>query len=448
MDHLKEVRVPDLGGSRDVPVIELLVKLGDRVKVDQGIITLESDKATMEVPTSVAGIVRAWKARLGDTLSEGDLIALVEVAEPAADGTAATVEATHSAKADKAEAATAIAATVVTPEPAARVRTEPSLPTVASDALPAAPGNLPYASPVVRQRARELGVPLAQVAGSGRNGRILRGDVDAYVRNVLSASGERIEAAAPPASGRGMNLPPWPRVDFAQFGAVERQPLSRIQQLSGANLARNWAVIPHVTQHDQADITELEAFRTQLNREQPPGDAKITLLAFLIMASAVLLKRFPPFNASLDEDGETLILKRYCHIGFATDTPRGLLVPVLRHADQKGLREIAREAASLAAGARDGRLQPVDMQGGCFSISSLGGIGGTAFTPIVHAPEVAILGVSRSSIQPVWDGSAFQPRLLLPLSLSYDHRVVDGAAAARFTAELARLLGDFRRVLL
>lgn len=443
MQNLKEVRVPDLGGSRDVPVIELLVKIGDRIAVDQGIIMLESDKATMEAPSSVAGVVREWKVRLGDTLSEGDLIALVETAEAAVDVTvpdAATLR-------DEADAA---------PSPKTAAAVEPVEKALAEDTQAFARGNaafvmpdkVPYASPAVRRLARELDVELSRVIGSGRNGRIVRGDVEAHARDVSSVATERTKTAVSPTSGTGPMLLPWPNVDFAKFGAVEMQSLSRIQKLSAANLSRNWAVVPHVTQHDRADITELEALRLRLNQEFEKSGIKFTMLAFLIKAAAALLKQFPRFNASLDADGETLTLKKYFHIGFAADTPQGLVVPVLRDADQKGLSEIARETAALAAKARDGKLVPADMQGGCFSISSLGGIGGTAFTPIVNVPEVVILGVSKSSIEPVWDGGAFQPRLLLPLSLSYDHRVIDGAVAARFTAELARLLGDFRRALL
>ncbi|MBR0345761.1 MAG: dihydrolipoyllysine-residue acetyltransferase [Rudaea sp.] len=442
MQNLKEVRVPDLGGSRDVPVIELLVKVGDRVAVDQGIIMLESDKATMEAPSSVAGVVKEWKVRIGDTLSEGDVIALIETAEAAVDVTvpdAATLG-------DEADAAPSPMTATATP--VEKALAEDTQAFAGGNAAFVMPDKVPYASPAVRRLARELDVELSRVFGSGRNGRIVRGDVEAHARSVSSVATERAETAVSPTSGAGPTLLPWPNVDFAKFGAVEVQSLSRIQKLSAANLSRNWAVVPHVTQHDRADITELEALRLRLNQEFEKSGIKFTMLAFLIKAAAALLKHFPRFNASLDADGETLTVKKYFHIGFAADTPQGLVVPVLRDADQKGLGEIARETAALAAKARDGKLVPVDMQGGSFSISSLGGIGGTAFTPIVNVPEVAILGVSKSSIEPVWDGSAFQPRLLLPLSLSYDHRVIDGAAAARFTAELARLLGDFRRVLL
>jgi pyruvate dehydrogenase E2 component (dihydrolipoamide acetyltransferase) len=306
---------------------------------------------------------------------------------------------------------------------------------------------VPYASPAVRLFARELGVDLAQVRGTARAGRITREDVQQFVKSVL-AGGGATKAGAPAAAGGGLNLLPWPKVDFAKFGEIEVQELGRIQKISAANLARNWAMIPHVTQHDDADITDLEALRVQLNKENEKAGIKLTMLAFLIKASVAVLKQYPRFNSSLDAAGETLTLKKYFHIGFAADTPNGLVVPVIRDADKKGVLEISQEMSALAKKARDGKLGPADMQGGCFSISSLGGIGGTSFTPIVNAPEVAILGVSKSAIKPVWDGKQFQPRLILPLSLSYDHRVIDGAAAARFTATLAQLLGDMRRVLL
>jgi len=299
----------------------------------------------------------------------------------------------------------------------------------------------------VRLFARELGVDLGQVNGSERKGRISKQDVRNFVKAAL-AGGATSRAAAPAAGGAGLNLLPWPRVDFAKFGEIETKPLSKIKKISGANLARNWVMIPHVTQHDDADVTELEALRVSLNKENEKAGIKLTMLAFLIKACVAALKKYPDFNASLDAGGENLVLKKYFHIGFAADTPNGLVVPVLRDADKKGVIEIATETSELAKKARDGKLGPAEMSGGCFSISSLGGIGGTAFTPIVNAPEVAILGVSKSQTKPVWDGKAFQPRLILPLSLSYDHRVIDGASAARFTAYLAQVLGDMRRVLL
>jgi pyruvate dehydrogenase E2 component (dihydrolipoamide acetyltransferase) len=321
------------------------------------------------------------------------------------------------------------------------------LPPVRFEAAAVLPDKVPYASPAVRLFARELGVDLTKVRGSARGGRITREDVQQFVKGVM-AGGATAAPAAPAAAGGGLNLLPWPKVDFAKFGEIEVKPLSRIRKISGANLARNWAMIPHVTQHDDADITDLEALRVQLNKENEKAGIKLTMLAFLMKASVAALQKYPDFNASLDASGENLTLKKYFHIGFAADTPNGLVVPVVRDCDRKGVNEIARETAELAKKARDGKLGPAEMSGGCFSISSLGGIGGTSFTPIVNAPEVAILGVSKSAMKPVWDGKAFQPRLVLPLSLSYDHRVIDGAAAARFTAYLAQLLGDMRRVLL
>ena len=432
MDNLKEVRVPDLGGSSNVPVIELLIAIGDTVAVDQSIVTLESDKATMEVPSPVSGTVRELKARVGDTLSEGDLVAMIEVA--GGDAVAAPVV----------EATVAEAKTEPAPPPPPAV--EPVAPPVVRENPTITPGDAPHAGPAVRQLARQLGVPLAQVEGTGRGGRIVREDVTDHVKRTLSGHESASSGIAPTAFTGGPNLLPWPKIDFAKFGEIEEQVLGRIPKLSAANLARNWAVIPHVTQHDQADITDLESFRIALNKE---ADAtRLTLLAFLMKASASLLRTFPRFNASLDASGDTLTLKKYVHIGFAADTPQGLVVPVVRDVDRKGLRQIAEETASLALKAREGQLTASDMQGGCFTISSLGGIGGTAFTPIVNAPEVAILGVSKAAMQPLWNGDTFQPRLMLPLSLSYDHRVIDGAEAARFSTSLARLLADFRRVLL
>jgi pyruvate dehydrogenase E2 component (dihydrolipoamide acetyltransferase) len=463
MAELKEARVPDIGGYDDVPVIEVLVGVGDTVSVDQGLVTLESDKATMEVPSPLAGVVRELKVKVGDTLSEGGVVALIEasVQAPAAASTpSAPARAEPEAPAQRVAASetdSAVEPVVVPQQPdniaKASIETHTETATVGDRALPPVrfdadavlPDKVPYASPAVRLFARELGVDLSQVRGSQRGGRIGKEDVQAFVKQSL-AGGRSPSAAA----GGGLQLLPWPKVDFSKFGAIETRELTRIQKLSGANLARNWAMIPHVTQHDDADITELEALRVALNKEneKSKGGVKLTMLAFLIKASVAALQKFPTFNASLDASGETLTLKHYFHIGFAADTPNGLVVPVVRDCDRKGVLQIARESSELAAKARDGKLGPADMQGGCFSISSLGGIGGTSFTPIVNAPEVAILGVSKSATKPVWDGSTFQPRLLLPLSLSYDHRVIDGAAAARFTAYLAQLLSDMRRVLL
>ncbi|WP_426701941.1 dihydrolipoyllysine-residue acetyltransferase [Rhodanobacter sp. Col0626] len=455
MADLKEARVPDIGHA-DVPVIEVLVKAGDRVEKEQSLITLESDKATMEVPAPFAGTVKEVKLKVGDEVSEGAVIALIE-----ADGEAAT----PAPAADKAESAPE-AAKPPAPAPApapAETRDKPA--PMASqgvqpgnaaegDAAPSArppldasivmPGDAPYASPAIRAFARELGVDIQQVKGSGRGGRIQRDDVSAYVKHAL-ASGARPTGGASASLG-GLNLLPWPKVDFAKFGEIEEKPLSRIQKISGANLARNWAMIPHVTQHEDADITEQEAFRKKLGEENK--DLKISPLVFQIKAVVAALKQFPQFNASLDESGEKLILKKYFHIGIAVDTPDGLVVPVIRDCDKKGLLELASDLAVISKKAREKKLGPAEMSGGCFSISSLGGIGGTYFTPIVNAPEVAILGVSKSAMKPVWNGKEFAPRLMLPLSLSYDHRVIDGALAARFASFLATQLGDIRRLLL
>ena len=457
MAAIKEALVPDIGDYSDVPVIEVLVAVGDSVSKDQGLVTLESDKATMEVPAPFAGVVKELKVKVGDSLSEGKVVALIEVAE----GAPTPAPAPAPAPAPVAAPAAAVASA-----PAATTRVEPAAPAIAREhAQPAAasprtppvefgadsvlPDKVPYATPAVRLFARELGVDLFQVKGSERGGRITREDVQRYVKSVL-AGGAPVAASATLAGGGGLNLLPWPKVDFSKFGEVETQPLSRIKKISGANLARNWAMIPHVTQFDQADITELEALRVQLNQEQDKARSgvKLTMLAFLLKASASALKQFPDFNASLDAGGENLTLKRYFHLGFAADTPNGLVVPVIRDVDRKGVLQIAVEMGELAKKARDGKLGPAEMSGGCFSISSLGGIGGTAFTPIINAPEVAILGVSKSDTKPVWNGEKFKPRLVLPLSLSYDHRVIDGAAAARFTAYLAQLLADLRRAML
>ena len=449
MADLKEARVPDLGGSSEVPVIELLVKVGDTVKKDQGLVTLESDKATMEVPSAFAGIVREIKVKLGDELSEGSLVAIIE--EASASVGAASAATPSPAKSIAAEAAPTVKAavepapTVVAPAPVAPSRPEAAPATAHThDATQLAGNALPYASPSVRLFARELGVDLTKVSGSARGGRITKEDVQGFVKNALA----KPAAAASGGGGLGLSLLPWPNVDFSKFGPVESKPLSRIKKISGANLARNWAMIPHVTQFDDADITELEAFRVQLNKENEKAGLKLTMLAFLMKAAVAGLKKFPDFNASLDASGENLTLKNYFHIGFAADTPNGLVVPVIRDVDQKGVFALAKETSELAAKAREGKLGPADMSGGCFSISSLGGIGGTAFTPIINAPEVAILGVSKSSMKPVWNGASFDARLTLPLSLSYDHRVIDGAAAARFTSYLAQLLADFRRAML
>ncbi|CTP87578.1 dihydrolipoamide acetyltransferase [Xanthomonas translucens pv. poae] len=457
-----EARVPDIGDYSDVPVIEVLVAVGDTVAKDQSLVTLESDKATMEVPSSVAGVVKELKVKVGDSLSEGKVVALIEVAGASADAPAAGAiqpsaetgggvePVPASAAPDKLAQREIAQVQSAAPAKAAPSAGTPSSPPVEFNADSVLPQKVPYASPAVRVLARELGVDLFQVSGTEQGGRITKDDVQRYVKAAL-AGGVPAAAAGGASSatgGNGLSLLPWPKVDFAKFGEVEVKPLSRIKKISGANLARNWAMIPHVTQFEQADITDLEALRVALNKENEKAGIKLTMLAFLLKASAAALKQFPDFNASLDAAGENLTLKKYFHVGFAADTPNGLVVPVIRDVDKKGVVELARESGELAKKARDGKLGPAEMSGGCFSISSLGGIGGTAFTPIVNAPEVAILGVSKAAIQPVWNGKEFAPRLLLPLSLSYDHRVIDGAAAARFTTYLSQVLADMRRVLL
>ncbi len=439
-----EVKVPDIGDFKDVPVIELLVKPGDVVKKEDSLVTLESDKAAMDVPAPAAGVVKELKVKLGDKVSEGSVVLVLEPSEAASPKPAAVAAVA---------AAAGTPAAPATPEPpaatAAKVPPE-AVPVAASPrpapvpAEPAAQSGTPaHASPGVRRFARELGVDLAKLKGSAAKGRIVKEDIQAFVKDALSGTG------AARATGGGfadLGLPAWPKVDFAKFGPVEVQPLSRIKKISGPVLARNWVMIPHVTQFDEADITDLEAFRARVNEENAKAGIKVTPLAFLIKACVAALKKFPEFNASLD--GDTLVLKRYWHIGFAADTPNGLVVPVLKDADTKGVVQIARETGELAAKAREGKLGPAEMQGGTFTISSLGGIGGTAFTPIINAPELAILGVSKASMKPVWNGREFAPRLMMPLSLSYDHRVLDGAAAARFTTYLALVVADLRRGML
>ncbi len=441
-----EVRVPDIGDFKDVAVIELLVKVGDTIKLEQSLFTVESDKASMEIPSPAAGVVKELKVKIGDTVNIGDLVALLE-------GVAGSAPAAAAAPA--APAAAPAAAPVAAPAPVAAA----VAPVAATASVPAhQPGTptagLPHASPSVRKFARELGVPIDEVKGSGPKGRITQDDVQSFTKQVMSgATQTKAQAAKAPAasggsggSGVGLDLLPWPKVDFTKFGPVERKDLSRIKKISGANLHRNWVVIPHVTNHDDADITDLEAFRVQFNKENEKSGVKVTMLAFMIKAAVAALKKFPEFNSSLD--GDQLVLKQYFHIGFAADTPNGLVVPVIRDADKKGIVQISQEIGDLAKKARDGKLGPADMTGGCFSISSLGGIGGRYFTPIINAPEVAIMGVCKSSIEPKWDGKQFAPRLMLPLSLSWDHRVIDGAAAARFNVYFASLLADFRRIVM
>ncbi|PIG09095.1 dihydrolipoyllysine-residue acetyltransferase [Comamonas sp. 26] len=438
-----DLKIPDIGDFKDVAVIEMLVKVGDTVAVEQSLFTVESDKASMEIPSPSAGTITALSIKLGDTVNIGDVVGQITVqgAAPAA----APVQAA-------APAAAVVAAPVAAPVAAAPVAAAP-VAAVAHNPTVAPSGKLPHASPSVRKFARELGVPLAEVKGSGQKGRITNDDIQAFTKSVMAGAVQTLaqQAAAPKSSGGnvgGLEVLAWPKVDFAKFGPVERKDLSRIKKISGANLHRNWVMIPHVTNNDLADITELEAFRVSTNAEsaKAKSDVKVTMLAFVIKALVAALKKFPEFNTSLD--GDTLVYKQYFNIGFAADTPNGLVVPVLKDADKKGIMQISQEMGELAKKARDGKLGAADMQGGCMSISSLGGIGGTNFTPIVNAPEVAILGLSKGQMTPVWDGKQFVPRLMLPLSLSYDHRVIDGALAARFNAYLGAVLADYRRILL
>ena len=450
---LIEVKVPDIGDFKDVAVIEVLVKPGDTVKVEQSLITVESDKASMEIPSSHAGVVKELKAKLGDKMNIGDLVLVLEADSAGAAAPAAPAAAPAAPSASVPAAPAPVPSAAPAPAPAAAAAAaagERVSPTAALPPhQPGAPGGaLPHASPSVRKFARELGVPLEEVKGSGPKGRITQEDVQAFTKAVMrgEAFTQAAGGKAPAGGGEALGLLPWPKVDFTKFGPVERKDLSRIKKISGANLHRNWVMIPHVTNHDDADITDLEAFRVQLNKEHEKSGVKVTMLAFLIKASVAALKKFPEFNSSLD--GEQLVFKQYYHVGFAADTPNGLVVPVIKDADKKGILQISQEMSELAKKARDGKLAPADMQGATFTISSLGGIGGRYFTPIINAPEVAILGVCRSQTEPVWDGQQFQPRLMLPLSLSWDHRVIDGAAAARFNAFLGQVLADFRRVLL
>ncbi|QBL81649.1 dihydrolipoyllysine-residue acetyltransferase [Burkholderia pseudomallei] len=428
-----DVKVPDIGDYKDVPVIEIAVKIGDTVEKEQSLVTLESDKATMDVPSPAAGVVKDIKVKVGDAVSQGSLIVVLE----ASGGAAASAP----------QAAAPVPAPAPAPAPAPQAAPA-AAPAPAQAPAPAASGEYraSHASPSVRKFARELGVDVSRVTGTGPKSRITKDDVTAFVKGVMTGQRAAPGAAAAPAGGGELNLLPWPKVDFSKFGPFEAKPLSRIKKISGANLHRNWVMIPHVTNNDEADITELEALRVQLNKEHEKAGVKFTMLAFVIKAVVAALKKFPTFNASLD--GDNLVFKQYYHIGFAADTPNGLVVPVIRDADKKGLVDIAKEMAELSKAAREGKLKPDQMQGGCFSISSLGGIGGTHFTPIINAPEVAILGLSRGQMKPVWDGKQFVPRLTLPLSLSYDHRVIDGAEAARFNAYLGALLADFRRIIL
>ena len=444
-----DLKIPDIGDFKDVAVIEMLVKVGDTVTAEQSLFTVESDKASMEIPSPSAGTITALTIKLGDTVNVGDVVGQMTVQGAAASPVQAAAPVVAPVAAPVAAAPAPVVAAPVAATPAAAPVAAPAAhnPTVAPS------GQLPHASPSVRKFARELGVPLAEVKGSGNKGRITAEDIQSFTKSVMAGAVQTLaqQAVAPKSSGGnvgGLEVLAWPKVDFAKFGSVERKELSRIKKISGANLHRNWVVIPHVTNNDEADITELEAFRVQTNAEsaKAKSDVKVTMLAFVIKAVVAALKKFPEFNASLD--GDTLVYKQYFNIGFAADTPNGLVVPVLKDADKKGILQISQEMGELAKKARDGKLGAADMQGGCFSISSLGGIGGTNFTPIINAPEVAILGLSKGAMKPVWDGKQFVPRLMLPLSLSYDHRVIDGAAAARFNAYLGAVLADYRRILL
>ena len=445
---LVEVKVPDIGDFDEVTVIELMVKVGDTIKAEQSLITVESDKASMEIPSSTAGVVKELRVKLGDKVKQGSVVLVLEASGAASAPAAAPVEAPA-------------AAAPVTAPAVASAPTEAPAPVVASvvvsSAISAAPAHnpgapslgLPHASPSVRKFARELGVPLEEVKGTGPKGRISQDDVQAFTKAVMAGSAQtKAQAAKAPAGGDGaaLGLIPWPKVDFAKFGPIERKEMGRIKKISGANLLRNAIMIPAVTNHDDADITDLEAFRVSTNKENEKSGVKVTMLAFLIKACVAALKKYPEFNSSLD--GDAIVYKNYWHIGFAADTPNGLMVPVIRDADKKGILQISQEMGELAKKARDGKLGPAEMTGATFTISSLGGIGGKYFTPIINAPEVAILGVCKSTHEPVWDGKQFVPRLMLPLSLTWDHRVIDGAAAARFNAYLGQILGDFRRVLL
>ena len=446
MSNTTAIQVPDIGDFDTVEVIEVLVKVGDVVKAEQSLITVESDKASMEIPSSHGGVVKSIDVKVGDKVKQGSVVVHVEVAAASA-ATAPAIVAATPAPSVVTSAAPATPPSVQAPTAAAAaVVSVPSTPAVAAEKLevPVSTAGLPHASPSVRKFARELGVDLTAVTGSGPKSRITQEDVQGFVKAALAGKGAA--TASNMTLGGGLDLLPWPKVDFTKFGAVTPKPLSRIKKISGANLHRNWVMIPHVTNNDEANITDLEALRITLNKENEKSGVKVTMLAFLIKAVVAGLKKFPEFNASID--GDQLILKQYFHIGFAADTPNGLVVPVIRDADKKGILELAQESSDLAKKARDGKLSPAEMQGGCFSISSLGGIGGTHFTPIINAPELAILGVSRSFMKPVWDGKQFGPQLTLPLSLSYDHRVIDGAAAARFNAYLCSLLADFRRIAL
>jgi pyruvate dehydrogenase E2 component (dihydrolipoamide acetyltransferase) len=429
--EIKQVLVPDIGDYKDVDIIEVMVKTGDTIKAEDNLVTLETDKAAMEVPSPYAGVIKEMKVKVGDKVSEGSLILLLESSD------AASAPQTAKAASASAPAAVAPEAPAVTAKPAEKPAPAQQIDTP----QPVAAGGKAHASPAIRRFARELGVQIGQIKGSGEKGRVTKDDVQQFVKNALAQP----RGAA---GGNGLQVLPLPAVDFAKFGAIETKPLSRIKKISGANLHRNWVTIPHITQFDEADITEMEVFRKELNTEYAKQKIKITPLAFMLKAVVVALQQFPEFNASLDAGGENLVLKKYFHIGVAVDTPNGLMVPVLRDVDKKGIVQLAKELGEISAKARDLKITAAEMQGGCFSISSLGGIGGTAFTPIINAPELAILGVSKAIIKPMHQDDTFVARLMLPLSLSYDHRVIDGAAAARFIVFLSQVLSDTRRLAL
>ena len=451
---LVEVKVPDIGDFDEVAVIELMVKVGDTIKAEQSLITVESDKASMEIPSSTAGVVKELRVKLGDMVKQGSVVLVLEASgadvaplpAPTASGPASS---SPSPVATPVSPAPVLLAPTVT-EPVIESAVAAAVSIAAPAHNPGAPTlGLPHASPSVRKFARELGVPLEEVKGNGPKGRISQDDVQAFTKAVMAgATQTKAQAAKTPAGGEGaaLGLIPWPKVDFAKFGPIERKEMGRIKKISGANLLRNAIMIPAVTNHDDADITDLEAFRVLTNKENEKSGVKVTMLAFLIKACVAALKKYPEFNSSLD--GDAIVYKNYWHIGFAADTPNGLMVPVIKDADKKGILQISQEMGELAKKAREGKLSPAEMSGATFTISSLGGIGGKYFTPIINAPEVAILGVCKSTQEPVWDGKQFVPRLMLPLSLTWDHRVIDGAAAARFNAFLGQILGDFRRVLL
>jgi pyruvate dehydrogenase E2 component (dihydrolipoamide acetyltransferase) len=485
MSNITAIEVPDIGDFDTVEVIEILVKVGDAVKAEQSLITVESDKASMEIPTAIAGIVKAIAVKVGDKIKQGSVMLSIEASASVGETPSAAAASSGSSAASSASApsssaanssaanssavsgqsasvqasvatsntstnahavAPAAAASSVTSGATSIASTSAASPSAGKLEMPASTAGLPHASPSVRKFARELGVDLSLVKGTGAKERIVQEDVQNFVKQALAGGATTSASTSGASLGGGLDLLPWPKVDFTKFGEITSKPLSRIKKISGANLHRNWVMIPHVTNNDECNITELEALRVTLNKENEKAGIKVTMLAFLIKAVVAALKKFPEFNASLD--GDNLVLKQYFHIGFAADTPNGLVVPVIRDADKKGILQLAAESSELAKKARDGKLAPAEMQGGCMSISSLGGIGGTHFTPIINAPELAILGVSKSYMKPVWDGKQFVPQLTLPLSLSYDHRVIDGASGARFNAYLGSLLADFRRIAL